>query len=892
MTAQRSNKNTVRRTSSASDDSLPSILDYSTASLTQVPHSPLSDFEHLSQPSSMSSSSSDRPKAKLLYCKSHIAIHPTQFNKDNVSGYLGIVETRGHAVQTDSEGGVRSPSTTSTELLVTWVPDELLNKMDKEDREGYKRVDARISEEATENEKYDEDFVFVSVPPARGEKYAFSVPLSGIYSILVYPPSLSHWYGSATLNLAGGISLPTLFFHDDESPMLASTSYTKTNPSRPIGRPQWGFPSFLHLLQTRATLLKSRLVSGHANHNAELWLINPSKSDREVHEAGVSSDALPSRHAEGKIPEQAYPPPKGGFPDAKAVIGNDTTPKQALLSGLSQITRFSRKTANQITQQVLSHPLAQEVVPRLPPAVRSLVNAHGEWERSGRLPPKNGKNDVVTEFESARLYLARWARVVAEEGERSRREEVAGKAGLGKDDSAVDDLTSSLGVFSILSSPNSKRPVPHSTRRPHHPITSHDWDTFAAQGRDELWIRREIFQRGFTDSPEPDQKRARREGWEVLLGIVPWSLGGLGGLEADRQKRQEARQKKREDNRAEYERLKSKWQKETAEQETEEWKEEWHRIDVDCRRTDRTQPIFAIPAEAMAKGQSEIEEVGPSSAFDDTIESDGRQALLNPHVAALRTILMTYHSYHPDLGYVQGMSDLLSPIYVVLEANEADAFWGLVGVMKMMETNFLRDQSGMRMQLSTLQQLIGVMDPELYSHLERTGSLNLFFCYRWVLIAFKREFKFEDVIRLWDVLWTDFYSTHFVLFIALAILQSHRDVILRYLTEFDEVLKYANNLSGTIELDSTLAQAEVLFLSFKNLVEELDKGIAEAEGEAGDSGSSVDLRKRANASSVAGVQEQSDEDKERLANIERDKQILTPQLRDLLDSWKEDGKRL
>lgn len=97
---------------------------------------------------------------------------------------------------------------------------------------------------------------------------------------------------------------------------------------------------------------------------------------------------------------------------------------------------------------------------------------------------------------------------------------------------------------------------------------------------------------------------------------------------------------------------------------------------------------------------------------------------------------MTYHTFSPALGYVQGMSDLLSPIYVVFEANEADAFWALVGMMKMMvrldlvlsdnqENNFLRDQSGMKRQLSTLQQLIRVMDPQLYAHLgesNRSGS--------------------------------------------------------------------------------------------------------------------------------------------------------------------------
>jgi len=44
--------------------------------------------------------------------------------------------------------------------------------------------------------------------------------------------------------------------------------------------------------------------------------------------------------------------------------------------------------------------------------------------------------------------------------------------------------------------------------------------------------------------------------------------------------------------------------------------------------------------------------------------------------------------------------------------------------------NFLRDQSGMKQQLLTLQQLISVMDPELYRHFEKTDGLNLFFCFR------------------------------------------------------------------------------------------------------------------------------------------------------------------
>ena len=120
-------------------------------------------------------------------------------------------------------------------------------------------------------------------------------------------------------------------------------------------------------------------------------------------------------------------------------------------------------------------------------------------------------------------------------------------------------------------------------------------------------------------------------------------------------------------------------------------------------------------------------------------------------------------------GYVQGMSDLCAPIYVVMGGDENMTFWCFVEVMNRMvslygvyksvfmdfffvqKQNFLRDQSGMKKQLSTLQQLIEVMDPELFRHLgifhsqhicgiltcvftpEKTDALNLFFCFRYVL---------------------------------------------------------------------------------------------------------------------------------------------------------------
>ncbi|MDI1492464.1 MAG: GTPase activating protein [Ramalina farinacea] len=188
----------------------------------------------------------------------------------------------------------------------------------------------------------------------------------------------------------------------------------------------------------------------------------------------------------------------------------------------------------------------------------------------------------------------------------------------------------------------------------------------------------------------------------------------------------------------------------------------------------------------------------------------------------MKDMLLTYNEYNSELGYVQGMSDLLAPIYAV-EQDDAIAFWGFVGFMERMERNFLRDQSGMRNQLLTLDHLVQLMDPALYLHLQSADSTNFFFFFRMLLVWFKREFEWPDVLRLWEALWTDWLSSNFHLFIALAILEKHRDVIMGHLKHFDEVLKYVNELSNKIDLQSTLHRAHALFRRFQRTVEAIDK---------------------------------------------------------------------
>lgn len=49
----------------------------------------------------------------------------------------------------------------------------------------------------------------------------------------------------------------------------------------------------------------------------------------------------------------------------------------------------------------------------------------------------------------------------------------------------------------------------------------------------------------------------------------------------------------------------------------------------------------------------------------------------------MKDMLLTYNEYNQDLGYVQGMSDLLAPLYAVMQ-DDAVAFWAFVNFMNRM----------------------------------------------------------------------------------------------------------------------------------------------------------------------------------------------------------------
>lgn len=80
--------------------------------------------------------------------------------------------------------------------------------------------------------------------------------------------------------------------------------------------------------------------------------------------------------------------------------------------------------------------------------------------------------------------------------------------------------------------------------------------------------------------------------------------------------------------------------------------EERHRIDVDCRRTDRSQPLFSSPTSTpgLSASNNERESEQNYSTFAPNMSDIGAQSPSNEHIDRLAGILLTYNFYEKDLG--------------------------------------------------------------------------------------------------------------------------------------------------------------------------------------------------------------------------------------------------
>jgi hypothetical protein len=317
-----------------------------------------------------------------------------------------------------------------------------------------------------------------------------------------------------------------LFFHDSEceSTILQKKRRTRENfdPFADDGSMFWGGDEVLRWLRRYADVQRS-------GADPSVYLLNPSDEDKKSFGRPLSSRSR-------NTPNQPAAPAGGDAamdPFTKAL--KETRWK--VLEGLSRITTFTRRTANEIAENSI-----------IPPQVRRLM--------------KNPEIQTLQdEFDSARIYLARWAMSVAEQSERERNQRIwAAKDVLEMEDSSV-------GEFEILELETGTMSIQELRKA----VTLKEWRSWfnALDGRLQITVD-EVKERVFHGGLDPNDG-VRKDAWLFLLGVFPWDSS------------EDERKALMNSRRDQYVRLKGAWWErmvdgETSGEDYEWWKEQKARI--------------------------------------------------------------------------------------------------------------------------------------------------------------------------------------------------------------------------------------------------------------------------------------------------------------------------
>eukprot|EP00297_Palpitomonas_bilix_P006990 CAMPEP_0113905660 /NCGR_PEP_ID=MMETSP0780_2-20120614/24186_1 /TAXON_ID=652834 /ORGANISM="Palpitomonas bilix" /LENGTH=386 /DNA_ID=CAMNT_0000899915 /DNA_START=238 /DNA_END=1398 /DNA_ORIENTATION=+ /assembly_acc=CAM_ASM_000599 len=169
------------------------------------------------------------------------------------------------------------------------------------------------------------------------------------------------------------------------------------------------------------------------------------------------------------------------------------------------------------------------------------------------------------------------------------------------------------------------------------------------------------------------------------------------------------------------------------------------------------------------------------------------EAPLGQHALALRRILYVFAKFNKGLQYVQGMNEIVAPIYYVFfsdapadwsEHAEADAFWCFSNLMggdigNLYCKSFDRERAGINFHMDDIfKNILAVKDKQVYEYLVSQELLPQFFCLRWVTLLFSQEFALPEVLRIWDSIFAEKDKLKFVKYFCTAMIINVRNEIL------------------------------------------------------------------------------------------------------------------
>lgn len=172
------------------------------------------------------------------------------------------------------------------------------------------------------------------------------------------------------------------------------------------------------------------------------------------------------------------------------------------------------------------------------------------------------------------------------------------------------------------------------------------------------------------------------------------------------------------------------------------------------------------------------------------------------HWEVVERILFIYAKLNPGQSYVQGMNEIIGPIYYVFASDpdpefkselnvynfnnktsnppffseyaEADCFFCFTSVMSEIRDFFIKtldeSESGIKGMMAKLLTLLKEKDIDVWQRLRDQELFPQYYSFRWITLLLSQEFPLPDVVRIWDSLFADEHRYNFLIKVCCAMI--------------------------------------------------------------------------------------------------------------------------
>ena len=191
--------------------------------------------------------------------------------------------------------------------------------------------------------------------------------------------------------------------------------------------------------------------------------------------------------------------------------------------------------------------------------------------------------------------------------------------------------------------------------------------------------------------------------------------------------------------------------------------------------------------------------------INETDEAATIDQIDDEKINKLKNVLIAISNYNSEIGYTQGMNNLIGFLLKVTKFDEKKAFDLAVLIMDKIKGYFTKDFPSLKANLIKFNNEFIRRNNKLYNHFKEHEIPDELWISKWLQTLFTINFKFNEICRLWDSLIV--YGFDFIIYLSLSIIYFAEDSLLKFddssdiINELNEMMNSNRGIKKFFEFD-------------------------------------------------------------------------------------------